>query len=228
MSFPFTIIDLTHSLSATTPSWDGSCGFEQSVALDYANCTTNTKFRVQHITMHAGIGTHIDAPAHCFEGSTTVDALALEHLIAPCAVIDISDKADQIYSLSTDDIETFEKQHGTIQPQSFVIIRTGWEQFWHEPERYRNNHQFPSVSLAAAHVLLKRDVVGLGIDTLGFDRPSDNYVVHATVLGAGKYLVENVANAHHLPRVGSYSIALPIKTVGGTEAPMRLIALIKK
>ena len=55
---------------------------------------------------------------------------------------------------------------------------------------------------------------------------ASDYPVHQTLLGAGKYLVENVANADKLPAVGSYSLALPILTVGGTEAPIRLIGLL--
>ena len=42
-----------------------------------------------------------------------------------------------------------------------------------------------------------------------------------------KYLVENVANADKLPPVGSFSLVMPILTEGGTEAPIRLIGLVK-
>lgn len=50
--------------------------------------------------------------------------------------------------------------------------------------------------------------------------------MHAAFLGANKYIVENVANAHLLPPKGSFIMALPLKTAGGTEAPVRLIALL--
>jgi len=48
------------------------------------------------------------------------------------------------------------------------------------------------------------------------------------MLGNGKYLIENIANAHMLPLVGSYLLFAPLLIVGGTEAPVRLIGLIKK
>lgn len=78
----------------------------------------------------------------------------------------------------------------------------------------------------AAHFLLSRKIVGLGIDTLSPDRPDNGYPVHAALLGAGKYIIENIANADSLPSVGSFILALPIKIKEGTEAPIRLIALI--
>ena len=131
MTFPYKIIDLTHCLDETIPSWNGGCGFNHETKLDYAVCTTEVKFRVQQLRMHAGIGTHIDAPAHCIPGGITVEKLALNDLIAPCVMIDVSEAADERYRVSVRDIEKFEKVHGTLQPGCFVLIRTGWERFWH-------------------------------------------------------------------------------------------------
>ena len=228
MNFPYQLIDLTHTLDEATPTWNGSCGFEQSIRLDYdKEHPTELSFRVQQLKMHSGIGTHIDAPAHCNCGELTIDQLLLTDLIAPCVVLDVSDRADEEYALSVKEIEIFESIHGLIAPHSFVIVRTGWEKFWHEPKRYHNNHLFPSISGEAAQFFLKRKIVGLGIDTLSPDKPRDGFPVHAALLGANKYIIENVAHSAALPSKGSLLLALPIKTKGGTEAPMRLVALIQ-
>ncbi len=228
MKFPFDVIDLTHPLSSKSPSWDDSCGFQHELTLDYETCTTPVKFRVQTIKMHAGIGTHIDAPAHCFPNGKTIDALTLNELIAPCVMIDISKQVHASYQCSSADVHAFEKKYGKIPKGAFVIVRTGWDKFWHEPEQYRNDLQFPSISIEVANLLLERGIVGLGIDTFSADTESSGYPVHQAILGAGKYLVENIAHADKLPPVGSFTMALPILTVGGTEAPIRLIGLIAK
>lgn len=225
-TFPYKIIDLTHTLDETNPSWNGGCGFQHQIKLDYKDCDTPVKFRVQQIKMHAGMGTHIDAPAHCFADGKTVEQLALSDLSAACVVIDVSHQIHERYSVSVYDVETFEATHGKIPPKSFVIIRTGWEQYWQQPKKYHNNHIFPCVSGEVAHFLLERQILGLGIDTLSPDRPENGYPVHAAILGAGKYIIENVANSEALPPTGSHALALPIKTKGGTEAPIRLIALV--
>lgn len=224
MKFPYKIIDLTHTLDEHTPSWTGGCGFSHETKLDYADCNTAVKFRVQQIKMHAGIGTHMDAPAHCIPGGATIDQLSPSDLIAPGLVIDVSELAHERYSVSVQDIKHFEKIHGLIAAGSFIMIRTGWERFWSTAEKYRNNHVFPSVSGDAAELILSRGIVGLGIDTLSPDRPEDGYPVHAALLGAKKYIIENAANLNSLPPVGSFILSLPIKTKT-TEAPMRLIGL---
>ena len=225
LNFPYTLIDLTHTLTPEIPSWSGGCGFQQQVKLDYDDCETEVKFRVQQLKLHAGIGTHIDAPSHCISGGKNIDQLSLDRLLAPCAVIDVSKIAHEKYTVTPQDILDFEQQHGAISPHSFVIIYTGWERFWGQPEQYRNNHMFPCVGKEAAELLLERNVAGLGIDTLSPDRPSDGFPVHHLILGAGKYIVENVAHALKMPPLGAYTLALPLKTQGGTEAPARLVGL---
>lgn len=226
MKFPYKAIDLTHTVSTSIPTWEGDCGFSHNMLLDYKDCTTSVKFRVQKINMLAGVGTHIDAPAHCIPGSKTIDELSLDMLISPCVVIDVTTQAHESYSLTSNDIIAFEQMHGQIADDSFVIIHTGWARFWDQPNKYRNHLVFPSISIEAAKYLLKRNIVGLGIDTLSPDRPKDNYLVHAAVLGAGKYIVENIAHADLLPPNGSFAFVLPIKIKNGTEAPIRLVALI--
>jgi hypothetical protein len=65
--------------------------------------------------MHAGIGTHIDAPAHCIPGAKTVDELYLNDLIAPCVVIDISKQAHAEYQCLPADMHVFEKNMAKSQ-----------------------------------------------------------------------------------------------------------------
>jgi len=178
--------------------------------------------------MHEGIGTHMDAPAHCIPRGKCIDELELNDLMTPCCVLDISNHAHGRYSLTLQDIKAFETQHGAIPPGCFIIVYTGWERYWNTPEKYRNDLVFPSVSKDAASALLERHIEGLGIDTLSPDRPEDGFPVHQLVLGAGKFIIENVANATEMPPLGAYSLALPMKIQEGTEAPVRLVGMIIK
>lgn len=52
--------------------------------------------------------------------------------------------------------------------------------------------------------------------------------VHSTLLGANKYIIENVANPNRLPPVGSTIIILPLNVQGTAESPVRMIGLIPK
>lgn len=225
-TLPFTVIDLTHTLHPTIPTWDGGCGFSHKRLLDHDLQAPYT-FRTHEIQMQEGIGTHLDAPLHVISGGRDVCALALDELIAPAIVINVSSKMHEQYCVSVEDILDFEKSHGQIPVSTFVIVYTGWSQYWSAPKKYRNELVFPSISAQAAALLVhERDISGLGIDTLSPDCPVNNeYPVHNIVLSANKYIVENIANAELLPPVGCYTLALPLKIQGGTEAPLRMIAL---
>ncbi|MBU6446154.1 MAG: cyclase family protein, partial [Verrucomicrobia bacterium] len=85
---------------------------------------------------------------------------------------------------------------------------------------------FPAFSVEAARYLIGQNVVGIGIDTLSPDCLHLDYPVHHTVLGAGKYIIENVADCANIPSRGCYAIALPLRAEDATECPIRLIALV--
>ena len=220
------IIDLTHSLTETVPTWNGSCGFLPAIKLDY-----DQRCRVQNIKMHAGVGTHIDAPAHFIPGGRDVSELPLEHLLVPLYVIDVSHRVNDnaSYQLQPDDIIQYEKVHGIIVPKSFVAICTGWSERWPYPDQYRNvdqqgNMHFPSIAPQAAELLIERAIVGVGIDTLSPDCSQEQFPVHEKILGSDKYIVENIAHLDKVDTTGYVACILPLKGKGLVEAPVRMIA----
>lgn len=220
-------LDLTHTLNSSIPTWNGSCGFEHAVKMDY-----DQGCRVQNIKMHAGVGTHMDAASHFFPNAASISDIPIEQLIAPICVINITNK-DPRYQLSEQDILAYESNYGKISKNSFVIAYTGWDQYWPEPQKYRNedsngNLIFPSFSAQSAEMLIERNIAGIGIDTLSPDRSDTNFPVHRIVLGANKYIVENLAHCKSLPAKGAYSIILPLKVQEGTESAVRAIALLPK
>lgn len=224
----FNIVDLTHTLDSEAPTWGGQCGYHHKVIVDYPEAC-----RVQSIEMNAGTGTHIDAPSHFIPGAMSAADIPVEQFIAPVYRIDVSKKAHADYYISCDDILDFEKQYGKIQSGGLVIGFTGWDRYWHDAGKYRNPDEtgqmhFPGFSAESAELLLERNIVGLAIDSLSPDCLDLNFPVHYSILGAGKYIVENLANCKLLSPVGSYSIILPVKTRDGTEAISRAIGLVPK
>lgn len=218
-------IDLTHTLSSDIPTWGGSCDFNLEMTLDYTDCTAPNLFRKHTIRESAsGVGTHLDAPAHCIPGGATVDMLLLENLVVDCVVIQKLNATEE-YIFTPDDIAVFEKENGIIPENSFVLFSTGWDSRWNTSKLYRNDLKFPSVHADTAQLLVERNVAGLGIDTLSPDI-GDDFPVHRIMLGAGKYLVENVANANSLPATGATICVMPMKIQEGSEAPVRLVAFL--
>ena len=221
--FPYEILDLTHTLTKETPTWSGSCGFAHEIKLDYEDRPKPAQFRVQKVQMHAGIGTHIDAPAHAISGGKTVEEISLNDLLCPCVCIDVSN-ASESYLFSLEDLLAFEEKYGKVPSGAFVIIYTGWDRYWAEGMKYINGKKFPGVKEEVALALLERDAAGLGIDTATPDGLGSAFPVHRHLLGAGKYIVENIANAKKLPPTGSFVLIAPIKGENLTEAPIRLVA----
>lgn len=222
------IIDLTHTLNSEIPTWNGSCGFHNEIKQDYQHENSGISFRVNQLKMHAGIGTHMDAPAHCVRNGACIHEIDVQNLIGAAFVINVREKClnNPTYEISSEDIMDFEKKYGEVQKDSIVLFWTGWDHYWNNPEAYRNNHIFPSISKEAAQFLISKGIKGVGIDTLSPDKPQSGlFPVHEIFLSNGKYIIENVANLNQLPPVGSIVIALPIKVFEGTEAPIRMIAL---
>ncbi len=220
------IIDLTHTLSSDIPTWGGGCDFNLEMTLDYQDCTAPNLFRKHTIReSQSGVGTHMDAPAHCIPGGKTIDQLSLENLAVDCVVIK-NLEAGEDYLFMPESIEAFEKMHGKIPENSFVLFCTGWDKYWGDPKKYRNDLKFPSIHEDTAKLLMERNIAGLGIDTLSPDAIGNDFPVHRVVLGAGKYLVENIAQAKDIPETGAKIFVAPIKIKGGSEAPIRLFALI--
>lgn len=226
MNFPYKLIDLTHTIDEYISTWNASCGFAQHITLDYQEYDNSVKFRVMSFSMNAGIGTHIDAPSHCIQGAPAIHDLLIQNLCMPCIVINVSEQAHENYLVTQHDIIAFENKHGTIPQDSCVMIRSGWERFWSEPEKYHNNLVFPSLSVDAINILLQRKVYALGIDTLSPDLPKNGFKIHQLWLEKNKILIENAAHLYELPPVGSFVMICPLKIKNATESPIRLIALI--
>ena len=145
-------------------------------------------------------------------------------------MIDVSHKADHAYAISVQDIHDFESKYGKIRTGNFVLAYTGWGKKWPDVEQYRNQGingimTFPHFSIEAAHLLVEKNITGIGIDTLSPDSGSDQYPVHELFLSRGKYIVENVCYVDTLPAVGMTIIIAPLAIQGATESPVRMFAV---
>lgn len=221
------IIDLSQELHPKIPTWSGECGFQHKITNDY-----DQLFRVMEYDMFASCGTHMDAPAHMIQGGQDVSTLNLQNLFCPLFVIDVtaSVQKNSGYQLLPKDIVDFEKSHGKIVAGGFVVAATGWDKRWSDPKSYRHEIKgtmvFPTFSAEATDLLLERKISGIGIDTLSPDGPDSDFPVHRKILGAGKVILENLANLNQAPPFGAQIMALPLKVRGGAESPVRAVALV--
>jgi kynurenine formamidase len=196
----------------------------------------NDGFYIQRWNYTEHAGTHMDIPAHFVTDGETVDNYPPELLVSPAVVIDISAKAaeDPDAMLDVADIEAWESANGELPSGAVVFMYSGWDARWPDVDSFRNADSdgvmhFPGFSPEAATFLVEeRDIHGIGVDTLSLDNgPSTTFDVHITVLGAGKYGIEGVANlASILDMPGAMVVAGVPRWEEGSGGPCRLLAIV--
>lgn len=224
MSLKF--IDLTHTLTETAPTWDGHCGFHLTTDHDYLSDSPTVSFKVQSMSMPCGMGTHIDAPAHCFKGLSTIDQIPLDYLINSGYLIDISHRLHADNYLTVNDILEFEEKNGVIHKNSCILINTGWHRHWNDARQYHNEFRFPYIHKDAAELLSQRKIRAVGIDTLSPDRPDNGYPVHELLLSQTILIIENINNLNQLPSKNFTVTLAPLNVYGATESPVRMWATL--
>lgn len=192
------------------------------------------------IRMGEHTGTHFDAPVHWITGRDlphhATDTISPRAFIGPACVLDATREAeaDADFLVTPAWIATWEARHGRIPPRSWVLLRTGWSTrhgaAFHNADA--DGPHTPGFAAEASALLAHdRDVLGVGVETIGtdagqagrFDPPFPN---HAIMHGAGKFGLASLCNLDRLPPTGSVVIAAPLKLVGGSGSPLRVIALL--
>lgn len=222
------IVDLTHTLAPTFPTYGGEQQLEIENVFKLADNGYN--LNLWHINEHTG--THMDAPFHFSEG-LTADQIPVEDLMGPLAVVDIRAKAEgnPDAQLTPDDLLDWESQHGPLPEGAIVAMNSGWDAFVGD-ERFRNadadgGMHFPGFHIEAIELLLgERSVKGIFVDTLSLDfGQSPDFAVHYRWLPANRWGIECVANLGQLPASGAIAIVGGPKIAGATGGPSRILAL---
>jgi kynurenine formamidase len=220
--------DLTHLFRAGFPMYVGDPPSRRTV-FDF----DPDGFYAQAWTFAEHSGTHMDAPGHFTPGGRLTPDLDPEELFAPLAVIDISGRAaaDPDAEVEVRDLRAYERHHGRIPRRAAVCMYSGWESRVGDPDAYRNPgpdglFHFPGFSLDAVEWLLeRRRIRAIGVDTLSLDfGASTTFAVHALLLGADRYGIENLANLGRVPPRGAEAIVGVIPWEEGSGGPCRVLA----
>jgi kynurenine formamidase len=224
------IVDLSHTMTPEMPVWPGNESFRAEAIKTF----DRDGFYAQQLTFWEHTGTHLDAPAHFHEGADTAELIPVETLFAPIVVIDIAARAseDPDTAVTVDDLVAFEAEFGKIPAGAFVAMYSGWGAMIDDPEAFINLdadgvQHYPGFHPDAAEFLVsERDIVGIGVDTLSQDPGnSADFGTHITILGAGKYGVEGVANLDQVASAGSSVFIGGPKHQDASGGPARVIAL---
>jgi kynurenine formamidase len=239
------VVDLTQPLGPDTPViglppiFASSPGFSTEIISKYDEKGPGWYWST--ITLGEHTGTHFDAPIHWITGKdlpdNACDTIPVPRLVGPACVIDVSEDVgrDPDFLLTPERIQDWEARHGRIPRNAWVLLRTGWSNRTNARDFLNvesDGPHTPGFMASASRELIQRDVLGVGVETVGtdagqagtFDPPFPN---HNLMHGAGKFGLASLCNLDHLPPVGAIVIALPLKIVKGSGSPARVIALVE-
>lgn len=233
-----TPVDLSHPFDEDTLYWPTAQGF--SLERGFEGLTEEGYWYAAHRFSGAEHGgTHMDAPYHFAEEGRTAEAVTLERLIGPAAVVDVAEAAaeDPDLAVGREALLAFEAEHGRLEPGTILLLRTGWGERWPDAERYLGTARrgpeavselhFPGLAASGARLLVERGVAAVGIDTASIDPgQSGAFDAHRVLMAEGIPLFENLAELGRLPPRGATLVALPMKIGGGTGAPLRAVAFL--
>lgn len=238
------VVDLTTPLGPDTPVIDLPPIFAPSPGLTLTEISRYDErgpawyWNIMHLGEHTG--THFDAPVHWITGkdlpNNTTDTIPPRKFIGPACVIDVTAEVQQSedFLLTVERVRAWEATYGRIPAGAWVLLRTGWSKRTSK-EAFLNAREdgahSPGFHKTCSEFLAKeRDVLGVGVETVGtdagqagsFDPPFPN---HSIMHGNGKFGITSLINLELLPPTGALVIAAPLKIVGGSGSPLRVIAI---
>jgi kynurenine formamidase len=184
--------------------------------------------------------THVDAPWHynsqvAGERAQTIDELPLEWFFGAGVCVDFTDKADGD-AVTADQMTAAVAATGhSLEPGDMVLVRTGRDAFYGRDDYMTLG---PGVTADATRWLFERGVRVMGIDAWSWDRPLHLEAADALERNArGTFWaahqcdlpycqIERLYGLDQLPPAGFQVACFPLRLVGASAAPARVVAIL--
>jgi kynurenine formamidase len=237
---PHHFVDLTHDFAPGIPHWPGFPKETVKTLYWYTpkKGTLGSGFFAQEFCHVGQWGTHVDPPAHFAPGGLTVDRIDPKQMFLPMVVLDVHRKVarNPDYVLSMSDVRAWERMHGPIPANAFVVMRTDWSKRWPDQRAMENKDahgvaHYPGWSLSVLKYLYDvRHITASGHETTdtdpGLATTHNDYSLESWILHRGHYQIELLANLDRVPEAGALAMVTFAKPRGGSGFPARVIAII--
>src|SRR3954451_1106834 len=183
---------------------------------------------------------HVDAPWHYNSPiggarARTIDELPLEWFFGPGVVLDMTHKADGDPMTAAEAQAALAAAGHELAAGDIVLVRTGRDAFYTELDYMARG---PGVTAEATRWLFEQGVRVMGIDAWGWDRPLHLqaqeaiekqeagifWAAHQADLPYSQ--IERLASLGSLPSTGFRVSCFPLRIVGASAAPARVVAIL--
>lgn len=198
---------------------------------------------ILHLSTHSG--THLDAPYHYHPSmdrgtpALTIDEVPIQWCFQDGVVLDFSDKPDG-YGISAADVQHQLNTVGyQLKPLDIVLIRTGADQYWGQPEYLVKG---AGMTRESTLFLMDQGIKVVGIDAWSWDRPlpflakafqetGDPAIIweaHFAGIESGYCHMEKMANLDQIPKPHGFKVAcFPVKIKSASAGWVRPVAIFE-
>lgn len=184
---PKRIYDLSQPVFANCPQYPDVNPRPVQVRWTYVLGVSAVNKEIVELSTHSG--THCDAPFHFFADGRPIDEVALESYVGRATILDVRGKPSGS-SVSESDVRPHLPR---IRRDDIVLLNTGWGHKRANAAEFLTDYVW--CSGAAARLIVECGAKGVGIDAVslgGYGSPSKAGPAHRAVLGAGKFVVEDL------------------------------------
>lgn len=205
-----TVRDISAPLDRHLPLWPGSPGWEteRTQAIEEGDGVNASR-----LTLDLHTGTHVDAPLHFVEEGRSVDSIALERLVGPAWVADLTS------------VETVVEARDLIRAEipagiTRLLLRTRNSDLWSsdafEPD-------YVALDAEAARWIVEAGIELVGIDYLSIQKYDDGPEVHEILLESGTVILEGIDLSDVEGDRVYELLCLPLRLTGVEAAPARAV-----
>jgi arylformamidase len=205
------LIDISVALEQPLPSWPGSSGHRTRRSM---SIEAGSNANVTELEMDVHAGTHVENSLHFLADGDPLSAVALERLIGPAMVVEVTGQAITPPLLEAANIPT-----GTLR----LLLKTSNSALWHAADpSFRTD--YVALTRDAAGWLVERGIDVVGIDYLSIQRYEDGPETHRALMRAGVAIIEGLDLSEVDP--GPYQlVCLPLRLASAEAAPARVILM---
>ncbi len=174
---------------------------------------------IQELHMCAHIGTHVEAPKHHLRNGKDISALPLETFMGPAVRLDFRNKGRR-GTIEEDDIRKLIEK---IKRNDIVILWVGWDEYYKKAEHLER----PSLSFAAARLLVSKKIKCIGVDASGIEvaPKAAEQPNHHLLLKHNIPIIEELTNLGAIRTDRFTFLGLPLKVRHLDSSPIRAIAI---